>query len=361
MSQQGPILVVSTARRPSFAATLDVGRLFPVVETEWADAVRAVEQVQPAAVLAATSDTDAAGLAELAARVAARQPYLPLIAVDPRVPHPDNVIPFFQNQIPQAQVSPTQGGSDRLVARLRAALRVRSLHATVMRRLVPATPMALSHIDPARDATVLLIGRGGAYPTLVGRTWRAHRRGRRALDRSGCEASQRQRHRRHRARRRFQPARDRRLPHRADGGRPVPQPSRRRDGSRSGAGLRSAEPRGRLRRRRPGGRDGAAADPPACLRSASEPHAEGHRRRWPDRRADRPAHPGSLRARLCQRHLPDAATRRRIVGRTLCVRSRTSPRAIRRRADHQPPDAANGFRRRPWTTARLSWSLPKPT
>ena len=166
MSQQGPILVVSTARRPSFAATLDIGRLFPVVETEWADAVRAVEQVQPAAVLAATSDTDAAGLAQLAARVAARQPYLPLISVDPRVAHPDNVIPFFQNQIPQPQSSRTQGGSDRLVARLRAALRVRSLHATVMRRLEPATPMALSHIDPARDATVLLIGRGGAYPTL---------------------------------------------------------------------------------------------------------------------------------------------------------------------------------------------------
>lgn len=157
MSQQGPILVVSTARRPSFAATLDLAKLFPVVETEWADAVRAVEQVQPAAVLAATSDTNEAGLAELAARVAARQPYLPLISVDPQVPHPDNVIPFFQ----------TQGGSsDRLVARLRAALRVRSLHATVMRRLVPATSMALSHIDPARDATVLLIGRGGAYPTL---------------------------------------------------------------------------------------------------------------------------------------------------------------------------------------------------
>src|SRR5215216_1496687 len=166
MSQQGPILVVSTAKRPSFAAALDLARLFPVVETEWADAVRAVEQVQPAAVLAATSDTDAAGLAELAARVAARQPYLPLIAVDPRVPYPDNVIPFFQSQTLQTQTSQTQGGSDRLVARLRAALRVRSLHATVMRRLVPATPIALSHIDPARDATVLLIGRGGAYPTL---------------------------------------------------------------------------------------------------------------------------------------------------------------------------------------------------
>jgi GGDEF domain-containing protein len=161
MSQQGPILVVSTTRRPSFAATLDLARLFPVVETEWAEAMRAVEQVQPAAVLAATSDTDGAGLAELAARVASRQPYLPLISVDPRLPHPDNVIPFFQSQTSQ-----TPAGSDRLVARLRAALRVRSLHATVMRRLEPATPMALSHIDPARDATVLLIGRGGAYPTL---------------------------------------------------------------------------------------------------------------------------------------------------------------------------------------------------
>jgi hypothetical protein len=166
MSQQGPILVVSTARQPSFAATLDLARLFPVVETEWADAVRAVEQVQPAAVLAATSDTDAAGLAELAARVAARQPYLPMIAVDPRVPHPDNVIPFFQSRSSQTQTSQPQGGADRLAARLRAALRVRSLHATVMRRLVSATPTALPDIDPARDATVLLIGRGGAYPTL---------------------------------------------------------------------------------------------------------------------------------------------------------------------------------------------------
>ena len=62
MSQQGPILVVSAARSPSFASALDVARLFPVVETEWRDAARAVEQVQPAAVLAAASDADEAGL-----------------------------------------------------------------------------------------------------------------------------------------------------------------------------------------------------------------------------------------------------------------------------------------------------------
>src|ERR1700716_1070011 len=124
MSQQGPILVVSTATQPSFASTLDVPRLFPVVEAEWADAARAVEQVQPAAVLASVSGVEEAHLAPLAARVAACQPYLPLIAVDPEHQLPDNAIPFFQ----------TQGNSDRLLARLRAALRIRSLHATVMRR-----------------------------------------------------------------------------------------------------------------------------------------------------------------------------------------------------------------------------------
>lgn len=156
MSQQGPILVVSTARRPSFAAALDAAGLFPIVETLWTDAARAVGQVQPAAVLASASETCEAELAALAAAIAARQPYLPLISVDPQIALPDNAIPFFQSP----------AGADRLVARLRAALRVRTLHSTVMRRLVPSAPIALSHIDPARDATVLLVGRGGAYPTL---------------------------------------------------------------------------------------------------------------------------------------------------------------------------------------------------
>lgn len=156
MSQQGPILVVSTARRPSFAAALDVAGLFPIVEIPWTDAARAVEQVQPAAVLASASETDETELAALGAAITAREPYLPLISVDPQIALPDNAIPFFQSP----------AGADRLVARLRAALRVRTLHSTVMRRLVPLAPIALSHIDPARDATVLLVGRGGAYPTL---------------------------------------------------------------------------------------------------------------------------------------------------------------------------------------------------
>ncbi|MBN8987215.1 MAG: GGDEF domain-containing protein [Rhizobiales bacterium] len=161
MSQQGPILVVSTAGRPSFAPALDAAGLFPVVESGWADAGRAIEQVQPAAVLAAAADVDQAAFAALAMPIASRPLYLPLIAVDPRARLPDNAIPFFPSQGFQGHAD-----SSRLAARLRAALRIRALHATVMRRQVPAIPMALSNIDTARDATALLIGRGGAYPTL---------------------------------------------------------------------------------------------------------------------------------------------------------------------------------------------------
>jgi hypothetical protein len=154
MSQQGPILVVSTAERPSFASALDDAKLFPVVETGWADAARAVEQVQPAAILTAASAVDETSFAALAKQIAARQPYLPLIAVDPLIGLPENAIPFFQ----------AQGNFDRLVARLRAALRIRSLHATVMRR--QALRIAPSDIDTVSDATVLLVGRGAAYPAL---------------------------------------------------------------------------------------------------------------------------------------------------------------------------------------------------
>src|SRR5229473_1291631 len=157
MSQQGPIIIVSTAQRPSFASALDDAKIFPIIDTGWADASRAIEQLQPAAVLVAMSDAVKADAETLAKRIATRQPYLPLLAIDPGTRLPENAIPFSQ----------ASGNFDRLVARLRAALRIRSLHATVMRRLEdPAARKTLADIDPARDATVLLIGRGAAYPSL---------------------------------------------------------------------------------------------------------------------------------------------------------------------------------------------------
>jgi hypothetical protein len=158
MSQQGPILVVSTAQRPSFATVLDEASMFPIIDTAWADASRAVEQTQPAAVLVAMSEEVEPGFKALAKQIAARQPYLPLIAVDPAASLPENAIPFSQ----------AAGNFDRLAARLSAALRIRTLHSTVLRRLdTDATARAsLAETDPVRDATVLLIGRGAAYPSL---------------------------------------------------------------------------------------------------------------------------------------------------------------------------------------------------
>lgn len=86
------------------------------------------------------------------------QPYTPLIVADPITPSPDNALPY----------SSSNGGFDRLGARLKAALRVRTLHTTVLRRLAsnPAAPIRQPDNDPIHDATVLLIGRGAAYPAL---------------------------------------------------------------------------------------------------------------------------------------------------------------------------------------------------
>jgi hypothetical protein len=158
MSQQGPIVVVSNAPRPAFAITLDEAGVFPVVDASWGDALRAIEKVQPAAIVAVASGAVGPHLAALAKQLAARKPYLPLVAVDPASALPENALPFSQHD----------GKFTRLIARLNAALRVRTLHATVIRRQTEDRPdrIALTDSEPARDATVLLIGRGAAYPAL---------------------------------------------------------------------------------------------------------------------------------------------------------------------------------------------------
>jgi hypothetical protein len=156
MSQQGPILVVSSGEPSSLAAALSGTNLFPVVETNWSDATHAIGHLQPAAVL--TSGDAGPGFAAFAAQVADITPYVPLITIDPAVSLPGNALPFAL----------AHGGLERLNCRLRAALRVRSLHAAVLRRVADnqAPQVKLSDSDPIQEATVLLIGRGTAYPAL---------------------------------------------------------------------------------------------------------------------------------------------------------------------------------------------------
>lgn len=156
MSQQGPILLVSSGETSSLALALSNTKLFPVIETGWSDAADAVARLQPAAMLVAGEVGPQ--FAALAAQVAELRPYVPLIVVDPAGQLPPNALPLGL----------ANGSIERLGARLRAALRIRSLHATVLRRLSgePDAQAALQAPDPLAEATLLLIGRGRTYSAL---------------------------------------------------------------------------------------------------------------------------------------------------------------------------------------------------
>ncbi|MGJ5096091.1 GGDEF domain-containing protein [Bradyrhizobium oligotrophicum] len=158
MSPQGPLLIVSSSTRPSLSAALAVAQILPSVETRWADAISTMSRVQPAAVVAVVEDADATELAAVSRHVGARKPYVPLIAIAPDgAVLPDHAIPLHGSD-----------NHERLLARLRAALRVRTLHTTVLRRLdeKKAPDATLPETDPLDDATVLLLGRGSSLPGL---------------------------------------------------------------------------------------------------------------------------------------------------------------------------------------------------
>jgi hypothetical protein len=157
MSQQGPIITVSNREGHALADAVAQVKTFPLVDVNWPDAVDALARLRPAAVLVSDVEHNIAALADLARRTAGDEPYLPLIALDPGATLPRNAIPFTQ-----AGRSP-----ERLVHRLNAALRVRALHATLIRRLSNTrTATRMPTNDPIEDATVLLLGRGASYPAL---------------------------------------------------------------------------------------------------------------------------------------------------------------------------------------------------
>ena len=150
MSQQGPIVTVSNREGRTLADAIAQVKTFPLVDVSWADAADAIARLRPAAVLAADLDGHEAALANLAKQAAQADPYVPVLAIDPGTVLPQNVLPF------------TQAGrnAERLVSRLNAALRVRALHVTLLRRLANdrSTSTRMPTSDPIDDATVLLLG-----------------------------------------------------------------------------------------------------------------------------------------------------------------------------------------------------------
>ena len=165
MSLQGPIVVV--AERPAVELTqaLSAAGAFPIVEANWTDAPTAFVSVKPAAVVIAEPG---APRSESSARMLCLQiattagPIVPTIAVAQG---------DLEAAVPIALPADASLPVARLIARLQSAMRVRALHATVLRRIetfashggkMPALPVG----DALDDATVLIAGRGPLYPAL---------------------------------------------------------------------------------------------------------------------------------------------------------------------------------------------------
>ena len=165
MSLQGPMLVVAEAPAADLTEALRAAGAFPLVEAKWADAPTAFVAIKPAAVIIsepgpAESETQARVLCmQIATANGAMVPAVARVQGDQ-----DAAIPIA---LPIDAALPVE----RLIARLHSAMRVRALHATVLRRIemftshggkIPSLPVG----DALEDATVMIAGRGPLYPTL---------------------------------------------------------------------------------------------------------------------------------------------------------------------------------------------------
>ena len=165
MSLQGPLIVVAEQPAAELVQALSVAGAFPIVESKWVDAPAAFVTVKPAAIVIAEPGAPAniASARMLCLQVATvNGPIVPVVA---RVCGVEDVA------VPIALPADATLPVDRLLARLQFAMRVRALHATVLRRIglftshdgkLPALPVG----DALVDATVLIAGRGPLYPTL---------------------------------------------------------------------------------------------------------------------------------------------------------------------------------------------------
>jgi len=165
MALQGPFVVVADNPAPEIVEALRAAGAFPIIETGWDDAAAAVASVNPEAVVLAEpcgerSNAQAHALADqIKAGVGA---FTPVIARA----REDGVAPAFD-----ALTVPANAPAGRIARRLGSALRIRALHATVLRRVrtlaahgasVPDLPDG----DPLDEAMVLVAGRGRSYPGL---------------------------------------------------------------------------------------------------------------------------------------------------------------------------------------------------
>ena len=159
------MIVVAESPATDLVAALSAAGAFPIVEANWADMPAAFDTIEPAAIIIAEPGPppNAAEALTICQEIAAMDgPVVPVIA---------RVDGERDAAVAIALPSDASFPIERLIARLQSALRVRALHATVLRRMamvasadgrLPAIPAG----DPLEDATVLIAGRGPRYAAL---------------------------------------------------------------------------------------------------------------------------------------------------------------------------------------------------
>jgi hypothetical protein len=167
MALQGPFVVVADSPAPDVVEALRAAGAFPIIETNWADAAAALASVAPEAVVLAEPCGDRARAEEFGRALCQRLetidgPFTPVVA---RIR--DDGACALADALSISASAPAA----RIARRLAAALRIRALHGTVLRRIetlashgepFPEMPDA----DPLDEATVLVAGRGRSYPAL---------------------------------------------------------------------------------------------------------------------------------------------------------------------------------------------------
>ena len=167
MALQGPFAVIADQSARDVVEALRAAGAYPIIEARWADAAAVLKARPPQAVILADGCADRARAAvlEKALEVQAEQEaglFTPVIARA----RDDAAQRFADALVIGAKTPP-----ERLIGRLNAVLRVRNLHATVLRRMRTLAARSkqlpeLSHADPLDEASVLVAGRGRSYPSL---------------------------------------------------------------------------------------------------------------------------------------------------------------------------------------------------
>ena len=290
MSLQGPILIVANKPAGGLAQAFTDAGAFPVIETSWAGAATAATEVKPSAIVLSEPDAaDSDAAAAVARHVATAAPFIPMII---RVR--DDAAPA----VPEALSIPDDAPVEQLIARVSSALRLRTLHSTVIGRAKSLQGRAQHRGRTAGRRSARRCHGAADWPRppprdLERRGRRADGRDRRAQHRSGRRLSQGPRGRRHRHRRRPRRRFGRRLPRGAGRGRAFPRPAGGGAGRRF-RGRQAAEFRPRPRSRGPDGPRGPI-HPDAGARDRAQAPAPVDRVQGHDRRPDRAVQRDRLR------------------------------------------------------------------